>query len=166
MYKRQVRGADGAPLEQTLDGAWKFFYAQTPGASPQEFYREGYDVSGCNTPSPRWTAASCTTWLKFQQKWKAVLWKYRFISQESITIIQSDRYTRRPPLQVRPVSEGSVPLSIGCIIVETWTLIKNIHIFCQFCARTQVFGPFLPVRTVVSPIFFPDSSNLQASNQR
>ena len=41
-----VRGADGAPLEQTLDGAWKFFYAQTPGASPQEFYREGYDVSG------------------------------------------------------------------------------------------------------------------------
>ena len=30
-----VRGADGAPLEQTLDGAWKFFYAQTPGASPQ-----------------------------------------------------------------------------------------------------------------------------------
>ena len=22
-----------------------------------------------NTPSPRWTAASCTTWLKFQQKW-------------------------------------------------------------------------------------------------
>ena len=41
-----VRGADGAPLEQTLDGAWKFFYAQTPGGSPQEFYREGYDVSG------------------------------------------------------------------------------------------------------------------------
>ena len=41
-----VRGADGAPLEQTLDGAWKFFYAQTPGASPQEFYRGGYDVSG------------------------------------------------------------------------------------------------------------------------
>ncbi len=46
-----VRGADGAPLEQTLDGAWKFFYAQTPGASPQDMTFPAGTKSRCRAIS-------------------------------------------------------------------------------------------------------------------
>ncbi len=41
-----VYGADGAPLEQTLDGAWKFHYAETPEDAPREFAEDAFDVSG------------------------------------------------------------------------------------------------------------------------
>ncbi len=36
----------GAPMERSLDGAWKFFYAPTPAGIPPSFEREDFDVSG------------------------------------------------------------------------------------------------------------------------
>lgn len=39
-------GADGKPLEISLDGAWKFFYSPTPAGAPEDFYKEGHDISG------------------------------------------------------------------------------------------------------------------------
>ncbi len=41
-----VLDAEGSALEKTLDGTWKFCYAKTPEQAPEEFYKEGYDVSG------------------------------------------------------------------------------------------------------------------------
>lgn len=41
-----VYGANGAPLEQPLDGTWKFNYAETPEDAPREFMSDAFDVSG------------------------------------------------------------------------------------------------------------------------
>ena len=41
-----VYGADGAPMERSLDGMWKFHYAVTPEDAPGEFMHDAFDVSG------------------------------------------------------------------------------------------------------------------------
>ena len=41
-----VYGADGAPMERSLDGMWKFHCAAVPEDAPQAFMQDAFDASG------------------------------------------------------------------------------------------------------------------------